>query len=612
MGLFAVFHPETEEYSVKNSLVLVACCSLLWFGCEKSRSAGGSTVPAPGQNTATTAPALDTTGTYDPIANPSAPVGGTYTAWGSGFPKSLNMWLDYNSLSIEVTGLLFEHLVELHSTKNEPVGVLAESWTVSADGQTFTFKIDPRAAWNDGKPVTAADVQFYYDVIMDPHNLTSLFRVDLKRFDRPEVVDEKTVRIHAHTRHWSNFWTAGSMTAFPKHVWSGVDFNKQNFDFPVVSGPYRIKEVERNRFVSLERRGDWWGRSKKYNQGKYNFEFVKYRFIEDQVTVLEALKKGEFDVYPVYTSALWMKQTDFDAVRNGWVVRQSIYNSEPKAYQGFAINLRREKFQDVRVRRALCFLIDRKLMNEKLMYNQYFLLNSYFPDLYPDNVSPDRGVTPFDPDSARALLKAAGWEVGGDGILAKNGRPFEISFMTENSDIRHLNVYVEDLKKVGIKASIEQLSLSSIRKRIDNHDFDLYWVNWDAVRLRDPEAEWHSSTADQIASNNYAGVKDKLIDSLIELQKTEYSIDKRNEILRAIDRRLGEIVPYVLLWQADHNRILYWNRFGTPVHVFDKFERENCIVVYWWYDRDKDAALAAAMKARKPLPLQPAEVHYSE
>jgi len=586
---------------------------LLSAGCGKNQSNRGMPGPMPVKGVAAQQVLVpDTVGPIDPIANQAAPSGGTYTAWGSGFPKSLNMWLDYNSLSMEVTGLLFESLVALHATKNEAVGVLADSWSTSPDGLTFTFKIDPRAAWSDGTPVTAADIQFYYDVIMDPHNFTSLFRVDLKRFDRPEIIDEKTLRIHAHTNHWSNFWTAGSLSAFPKHAWSGVDFNKQNFEFPVVSGPYRIKEVEKNRFVSLERRRDWWGRSKRYNQGKYNFDFVKYRFIEDQITVLEAFKKGEFDVYPIYSSAIWMKQTDFDAIAKGWVVRQSIYNAEPKGYQGIAINLRREKFQDVRVRRALCFLINRQLMNEKLMYNQYFLLNSYFPDLYPGNTCPDRGVTPFNSDSARALLKLAGWEVGTTGLLTKNGKPFEISFMTDMSDLRHLNVYVEDLKKVGIKASIEQLSLSSLRKRMDNYNFDLFWASWDATRLRDPEAEWHSSTADQIASNNYAGVKDKETDRLIEMQKTEPNIDKRNEILRKIDRRLNEIVPYILLWQADHNRLLYWNRFGTPPYVLDKFDRENSIVVYWWLDPTKDAALEKVMKTGQSLPLQPAEVHYQE
>lgn len=230
-------------------------------------------------------------------------------------------------------------------------------------------------------------------------------------------------------------------------------------------------------------------------------------------------------------------------------------------------------------------------MNEKLMYNQYFLLNSYYPDLYPKNQNPDVEMVTYNPEKARTLLKEAGWLVGDDGILQKDGKTFELSFLTHSSDQRHLNIYLEDIKKVGIKATVEQLSLSSLRKRLDNHKFDMFWTSWGASRLRDPEASWHSSTADQVATNNMCGVSDKNIDSLIEAQKTEMDLNKRNEILKQIDKRLNEIVPYVLLWQSDNHRLLSWNEFGTPKHVFDKFNREDAIVAYWWYDKDKAQSL---------------------
>lgn len=581
------------------------------FGCNQNKSSASKesgSKPA----ASTISAAIDQKGDIDPIADTNAKSGGTFTTWGSGFPKSLNVWLDNNSFSQEVMGLLFEGLVSLHSTRNEPVGMLAESWTISSDGRKFTFHINPKARWSDGRPVTAGDIQFYYDCIMDPKNMTSVYRVELKRFKRPQIIDDKTILIEAQETHWKNFWGAAGFTAFPKHVWKDVDFNKQNFEFPVVSGPYRIKTVEKNRYCLLERRDDWWGRSKKYNRGKYNFGYVKYKFMEDQNKVLEAFKKGDFDEYPIYTSSIWIMKTDFEAVRKGWVVRQKNFNSEPKGYQGFSINLRRDKFKDVRVRLALFYCINRELMNDKLMYNQYFLLNTYFPDLYPNNINPDVPMVHFDPDTARALLQAAGWTVGSDGILVKDGKQLEVSFLTQMEDLRHLNIYVEDLKKIGIKPVIEQLSNSSVRKRIDTYDFDLFWSAWGASRLRDPEAEWHSSTADQPASNNYSGVKDATIDSLIELQKTEMNIDKRNDILRCIDKRLCAIVPYVLLWEVDHHRLLYWNKFGTPKYLFDKFDREDCIVPYWWYDAARDVSLQKAMKDGGSIPREPEEVHYTE
>ena len=543
------------------------------------------------------------TGEFDPIASKDARPCGTITLWGSAMPKSFNMWEDYNSFSAELMGMMFEPLVSLHSTEDREVGILADSWSVSEDGKTFTFHVDARAKWSDGKPVTAEDVQFYYDVIMDEKNLTPIFKVGLSRFDRPEVVDSLTVKMTAKESHWGNFWEAAGMLAFPKHVWAGKDFNQIRYEFPVVSGPYKIKTFREDRYVELARRADWWGFKKNWNRGKYNFEKIRYRFMNDRTKALEAFKKQDFNAYAIYTSSIWMKQTDFDAVKKGWAVKQRIFNKEPIGFQGMAINLRKPQFQDVRVRRALSMLLNREAMNEKYMFGQYFLLNSYYPDLWEGNQNPTAPLYKFNPDSARALFAEAGYKVNAQGVLEKDGKAFAINFITSQEDLRHLTLFQEDLKKVGVVATIEQMSQSTLRKRLDDADFDLYWVNWGAGRLRDPEASWHSATALQKGTNNLAGVQDKVVDSLINLQKTEFDLAKRNEILKALDNRLAEIVPYVLMWQCDHHRILYWNRYGMPEKVLDHFNREDAIPVYWWLDPAKSAALDKAMKSGESLPI---------
>ncbi|MDD5198352.1 MAG: extracellular solute-binding protein [Terrimicrobiaceae bacterium] len=556
---------------------------------------------------------VETSGEPDPMAVPSALRGGSYATWGGAFPKSLNMWLDYNSFSAQVCGLMFEPLVEMHSTKDEPVGALAKSWEISPDGKTYTFTINPAARWSDGQPVTAEDIQFYYDVMMNPKNLTSLFRVDLSRFARPEVVDAHTVRITASEPHWKNFWTAAGFVALPKHAWKDADFNKQNFEFPVVSGPYELSDVKMNRSITLKRRGNWWGRVKQYNVGKYNFDQLVFKSTEDRNKVLEMLKKGDIDAYPVYTAQIWAEKTDFPQVQKNWIVRQNVFNKEPKAFQGLALNMRRPILQDVRVRQALAHLLNRALMNEKLMFNQYFLLNSYFPDLYPNNQNPAAPITEYDPEKARALLKDSGWQVGPDGVLAKDGQAFSLTILHyDNSDLRHLNIYLQDLKAVGIDAKLDIVSRATFTKRVDSHDFDMIWTNWSASRLRDPETLWSSKTADDIATQNLSGVKDAEIDKLITRQKTEMDLGKRNEILKQIDARLVTIVPYVLMWQSGSARLLYWNKFGTLPTVLPKYGTEDAALVYWWLDPAKDAALQAAQKSGAALPALPAEVHFPE
>jgi microcin C transport system substrate-binding protein len=452
--------------------------------------------------------------------------------------------------------------------------------------------------------------------MMNPKNLTSLFRVDLSRFSRPEVLDERTIRITAKQPHWNNFWSLASLTAFPKHVWKDVDFNKQNLEFPVVSGPYRIEEVKMNRSVRFERRSDWWGRARQYNIGKYNFDHLIFVAMEDRIKVLEAFKKGDLDNYAVYTASMWAEQTKFPQVQKNWVVRQEIFNDEPKSFQGFVLNMRRPIFADLKTRQALTFLLNRQLMNEKLMFNQYFLLNSYFPDLYPNYENPAIPITKYDPEKARALLGEAGWQVGPDGILVRDGKKFSLTILNFDPSLsRHLNIYVQDMKAVGIDAKIEMLSMASFGKRADNHDYDMFWMRFGAARLEDPEAIWSSKTADDIATQNFPAVKDPEIDRLIEQQKTEMDASKRKDILRKIDARLMEIVPYVLLWESPCTKLLWWNKFGTPKFVISKFSDnsgEFDAPVYWWFDPAKAKALEEAMKTNTALPPQPAEVHFAE
>jgi microcin C transport system substrate-binding protein len=582
---------------------------LLLAACGKT---GGPAPTAPAVQD--TAVQVEATGEIDPTAAPEAVPGGTFSSWQGDFPKSLNGWLDPSPVAALVSGLLFEQLVDLHSTDDRPIGVLAKSWEISPDKKTYTFHIDPAAKWSDGTPVTAEDVQFYYDVIMNPKNLTSPYRVELSRFARPEIVDPHTVRMTATEAHWRNFWAAGGFSAFPKHAWANLNFNDINFAFPVVDGPYALDDVKTNRSIRLKRRGDWWARIRKYNQHKYNFDYLVFKSTEDRVKALEMLKTGEFDQYAIYTAKLWA--VDIPAipqVQKNWIVRQQIFNAEPRSFQGFAMNLRRPIFQDLRVRQALAYLLNRKLMNDKLMFDKYFLLNSYFPALYPNDINPNAPTTEYNPDKARELLKEAGWQVGSDGILTKDGQPFSISILHyESSDMRHLNIYMEDLRAVGISVNVEIVSESTYTKRVDNHEFDMIWQAWGDTRLRDPEAEWSSKTADDVPTENVCGFKDPEVDKLIEQQKTEMDLGKRNEILKQIDARLVAQCPYVLMWQTQSTKLLYWNRFGTPRYVVSKYGDESDAYVYWWYDQAKAATLDDAKSRNAALPALPLEVHYGQ
>ena len=285
-------HLYSKPFCMAGALALALVSSVALMACNEQGASGSKSAAKSAELNCPELPFDSTaTGEFDPVASKDARPCGTITLWGSSMPKSFNMWEDYNSFSAELMSMMFEPLVSLHSTEDREVGILADSWSVSEDGRTFTFHVDSRAKWSDGKPVTAEDVQYYYDVIMDEKNLTPIFKVGLSRFDRPEVVDSLTVKMTAKESHWGNFWEAAGMLAFPKHAWASKDFNQIRYEFPVVSGPYKIKTFREDRYVELARRADWWGFHKNWNRGKYNFEKIRYRFMNDQTKALEAFKK---------------------------------------------------------------------------------------------------------------------------------------------------------------------------------------------------------------------------------------------------------------------------------------------------------------------------------
>jgi microcin C transport system substrate-binding protein len=550
----------------------------------------------------------------DPIASPEAVVGGELSLFAGQYPKSFNYYLDNNSFSSELFGTMYETLLGRNSiTLKEEPGV-ANRWTISEDKKTFTFHIDPKARWSDGKSITAHDVRWTYDAIMDPKNLTGVHKVNLETFHPPKVVDTYTIRFTAKQVHWRNLLSAGSMQILPKHIYSGKDFNKINFEFPVVSGPYRIEKINEGVFVKLKRRDDYWKRSAKRLQGIGNFNTLKYNFFAERSNAFEAFKKGRIDIYPIYTSRIWMKEARGEKFDKNWIVKQKIYNHRAKGFQGFAMNMRKFPFDDILVRKAMAYLLDREKMNRTLMYNQYFLHKSYYEDLYTkDNPCPNP-LIPFDKAKARQLLRQAGWVANPKtGILEKNGKKFSFKFLTrEQSSDKFRAIYAEDLKDVGIEMEIDRKDWAAWARDMDEFNYQMTWAAWGASVFKDPEGMWASKEADRKGGSNITGFKNTKADELIEKQKSIFDIQKRNDIVRQIDQIIYEAQPYVLLWNISYVRLLYWNKFGTPDTVLSKYGDEASAYFYWWLDEDSQADLSDAMRSNAHLPPRDPSVMFDD
>ena len=550
----------------------------------------------------------------DPIASPYAVPGGEVAIYAGPSPKSLNYFLDNNVFTSQVFGAMFETLLSFDSVTLEYRPGIAISWSISDDKQTFTFKLDPRAGWSDGTPITAWDVKWTFDAIMDPKNLTGVHKVSLERFESPVVIDRHTIRFHARQAHWVNLLAVSGFNILPKRDFEHRDFNKINFDFPVVSGPYRISRIEEGIYMTMERRSDWWGWQLPSARHTSNFQTLKFMFFEERENAYEAFKKGLIDLFPVYTSRIWVNETTGEKFDNNWIVRQKIYNHHPVGFQGFAMNMRKPPFNDLRVRKAMALLLNRELMNQTLMYGQYFLQRSFFEDLYGKAHPCPNPLVPFDPQAAGRLLAEAGWHANpATGFLEKGGRRFSFRFLSRDASVnKFLAIYAEDLKKAGIEMIIDQKDWAAWAKDMDQFNYQMTWAAWGASMFHDPEGMWASKEADRISGNNITGFKNARVDELIEKQKTIFEISKRNAIYRQIDQLIFNEYPYVLLWNIDYVRLLYWNKFGTPAWVLSKYGNEQSAYTLWWMDQDAVTDLNAAMRDRSLLPRKPADIHFDE
>ncbi len=549
-----------------------------------------------------------------PLADPAAAVGGEMAVYVGEYPKSFNYYLDQNTFSAELFGAMYESLLTQHPLTLDFEPGLAEAWSIAADKKTFTFRIDPRARWSDGRPVSARDVQWTFEAVMKPENMTGAHKVALARFDSPAVEDERTIRFTAREVHWQNLDALASFAVLPRHAFEKLDFNKINFEFPVVSGPYRLGAVKEGRLAVLERRGDWWNRAAQRVRGIGNFQALKFKFYAERDNAFEAFKKGEVDLYPVYTAHLWATQTGGENFTSHRIIKQRVANFNPIGFQGFAMNMRRPPFADLRVRQAMARLLDRRRMNSTLMHSQYFLHRSYYEDLYSAAQPCPNAETPFDKDQARQLLAAAGWKVDAKtGRLEKDGRPFRFHFLArESSTDKFLVIYQEALKDAGIEMLIDKKDLTAWAKDMDEFNFDMTWAAWSAGVRKDPEPMWHSAEADRRGGQNLSGVKSPEIDALIVSQRAMFDVQERHAVCRRIDRLLAELVPYVLLWNINSTRLLYWNKFGMPPTVLGKYGDERAAYWYWWADEDAAAELRDAQRDNLNLPPKPDTIRFDE
>ncbi len=553
--------------------------------------------------------------------DPAAVRGGVLTLHTPEFPESFNSFINNEVDVDQVTQLIYDSLLDLNPDTLEFEPLIADSWNISPDKKTFTFTIDPRAKWSDGQPITAEDVSFTYDVIMDPHNLTSVQRLFFIRFDEPVITGKNTIRFKSKNVNYLNFVTLAGMNILPRHLYQGKDFNKSfNMELPGSSGPYALTDVKDGRGYVLTRRKDYWADVLPNRAHMFNFDKIIFKVIRENDVAFEAFKKGDFDIFSgnnQLTPRHWVTETGSDKFVKNWIVKQKIYNHKPKIFVGLALNIRKPVFRDVRVRKALFMLLDRKTIIDKLLYGMAEPLNSYFPD-----ISQNPAVL-YDPEGAKKLLAEAGYnKLDKDGYLVNSrGERLEFSILSViNEDIeKYLTIYAQSCKEAGVKVDLDLTSVATMTKRMDEYKFDAVRMGFSGVVFEDPEQLWHSRHADELNGNNYPGYKNPRVDALIDSLPSIFDTGERTKIIRRIDSIIYSDVPWILFWRPNFDMVFYKNVFGHPKTYVSKygtfagvFYVDSEIICYWWYDPAKVKKLDEAEKSGAALPSEPTDVYYDK
>jgi len=536
-----------------------------------------------------------------PLGNPKAPKGGKFVVGFSAYPKSLVYYLSFDVFAATVNSVILESLLDVNPKTYELMPLLAESWHVSKDKKTFTFKINPKAKFSDGKPVTAHDMKFTWDTLLNPKNKTAPFKAMLASFESCKVIDDHTVQFRAKTLHFKNLEKVAGLFILPKHFFSKGNFNKAFNRKLLGSGPYLLKEVKRGERIVLKRNPKYWGATLPQNIGKYNFDKLIFKAVSDYNVQYEIFKRGDIDYFYFLVAKMWATQTSGSKYKNNYIKKLKVTNLSPYSMQGFAWNLRKPLFQDRRVRLALSHLMNRERWIKELFFNQYVMgtgimaVNSVYR-------SPKNKPIPYSPRKAKKLLKESGWDkVGSDGVLVKGKQRFQFETLYESSAAeRYLTMFQEDLKKMGIKMTLRQVDWTTGLKLTDDRQFVAKMIaRGRGVDPSDFAVTWGSDQADIKGSANLTGYKNPEVDKLAQEIDQTFNKKKRIPLVRKLDEIIAHDQPMSFAWEATFYRTAYWNKFSFPGKGYFDYSDWSSMYHYWWYDEAKANKLKKAIGAGK-------------
>lgn len=545
---------------------------------------------------------------YDYV-NPEAPKGGTLNQVAVGSFDTLNPYVVQGvpaaGLANVGGGMLYDTLMDQSLDQSSTsYGLIAESMQYPDDFSWVKFRINPKAYWHDKTPITVDDVIWSFDTLKKQSPLYNRYYADVMKAEKTGDNEVTFTFDKGGNRELPSIM--GDLVVLPKHWWEGKDKNgkqrdisRSTLEIPLGSSAYKIGAVNPGKSITWQRVDDYWAKDQPTHVGRYNFDQVKYEYFLNNDATWEAFKKGgTYDYRLENMVQRWKEQYNFPAVERGDVIKNSFPMHAAGRMQGSFLNTRKAKFQDVRVREALNNVFDFESMNRLLFFNQYKRIESYFAGIdlassglpspeelailetvrsqIPDDVFTKAFKLPvFDtPQATRTNLRRAidlfaqaGWVVKDGKLTNDKGDVFTIEFLTNNpNDERVVNPFINNLRRVGINASLRVVDDAQYQARVNDFDYDA--ITSVVAQSQSPGNEqremWSSKSADMKGSKNYSGIKNPAIDTLIDRVVYAKDQDELVAATRALDRVLLWNYYTVPQWYSDTINVAYWNKFGLP------------------------------------------------
>lgn len=556
---------------------------------------------------------------------PDAPKAGAVRLGTQGTFDNFNLFVSGVKGELEngIDSLLHDTLlVNSQDERFTGYGLIADAVSFPEDRGSVTYRLHPAARFQDGRPITPADVIFTFETLKAA---SPFYAVYYQNVVRAEASAEREVTFtFSQTGNRELPQIVGDLPVLPKHWWTGAtpsgaprDPGQTTLEPPLGSGAYRLKAFEAGRYALYELVPDHWARDLNVNRGKNNLREVRYEYFRDGTVLLEGFKGDRYDFRAENSARNWATAYDFPAANEGRVVREEFPVRATGVMQAFVFNLRRPRFADPRVRRAFNLAFDYEDINRTLFYGLYQRIDSFFfgtelaaspglpagqelaileslRDKVPASVFTARYANPIggSNEAVRAnlreavrLLGEAGYVQRGRQLVAKaDGSPFRAEILGFDQNVeRYVLPYRQALERIGIAVELRVVDAAQYQNRIRAFDFDITTTVWGQTLSPGNEQRdyWGSEAADKAGSRNLAGIKDAGIDALID--RIVYAAD-RDELLaasRALDRVLLAHDYVVPQWSSRVTRTARWNRFGRPA-TLPEFGGSAFPTIWWW------------------------------